>query len=47
MLHSRLENLEINISYESLLDEYWIIEDGIPRQTESKNMIKTNEEFGL
>tara|TARA_R110002126_G_scaffold129572_3_gene272495 strand:+ start:26698 stop:27258 length:561 start_codon:yes stop_codon:yes gene_type:complete len=47
MLHSRLENLEINISYESLLDEYWIVEDGIPRQTESKNMIKTNEEFGL
>ncbi|PQJ80002.1 hypothetical protein [Polaribacter porphyrae] len=47
MLHSRLENLEISVSYESLLDEHWIIKDGIPVEIESKNKIKIVEEFGI
>lgn len=47
ILHSRLENLEVSISYESLLNEYWIIEDGIPAKIESKSRINKDEEFGL
>lgn len=47
LLHSRLENLKISISYESLLEEYWTIEDKIPIQIDSKNKINNDEEFGF
>lgn len=47
VLNSLLENLDIHISYESLLDEHWLIKDGIPEQINSKIKINIEKEFGL
>lgn len=46
-LQPLLEDIKITISYESLLNENWIIEDGIPKLLDSKIDINIDEEFGI
>lgn len=46
-LQPLLEDIKITISYESLLGEYWIIKDGIPKLLNSKSNINIYEEFGI
>lgn len=47
ILQPKLENIKINISYESLLGENWILEDGIPEQIEKPRAYIIEQEFGF
>lgn len=45
-LNSSLEGLDVHLTYESLLNEHWIIKDGLPIQINEKQNVKLNLEFG-
>lgn len=47
ILETRTRDLKVSISYSSLLDEHWVVNDGIPKQVEEPMVFKVSQEFGF
>tara|TARA_R110002073_G_scaffold326975_1_gene507309 strand:+ start:18681 stop:19241 length:561 start_codon:yes stop_codon:yes gene_type:complete len=46
-LEKRMQDIKVSVSYSSLLNEHWIVEDGIPKQIEEPFSFLIEEEFGF
>ena len=46
ILEQRIRSLQVLISYESLLDEHWRVEGGIPKYLDKKENLEMEKEFG-
>lgn len=47
VLEKKVRDIKINVCYASLLEEYWIIENGTPLRINTKCEIVPNQEFDL
>ncbi len=47
VLEKRIRGIKITLCYSSLLEEYWLINEGVPSEIEEPCEIKMEEEFGF
>ncbi|MGW9685065.1 hypothetical protein [Flagellimonas sp. 2504JD1-5] len=46
-LEKKIRDIKVSVCYSSLLNEYWLIEDGAPNQIDSECELNKNEEFDI
>jgi len=46
-LEKRVRDLKVTISYSSLLNEHWIVKEGLPRQIDKPQPFVIEQEFGF